>query len=138
MRHLKIVTMVASLALATTLFGCGGGSSNNSSSSTTATTAPTPTSVAYAEQNALPLAVAAKVPSGLKCASADVVWANMHTKAMHDPGDPYYGKTRNGAYMCRATAEAQGYHMAGARHTHMGTNRMNQTNASPAPATSGY
>jgi hypothetical protein len=139
MRHLKIVTTVASLALATVLFGCGGGgSSNNSSSSTTATTAPTPTSVAYAEQNALPLAVAAKVPSGLKCASADVVWANMHTKAFHDPGDPYYGKTKNGAYMCRATAEAQGYHMAGARHTHMGTNRMNQMNASPAPATSGY
>ena len=131
MRHLKIVTTVASLALAGVLFGCGGGGSSNNSSSSSATTAPTPTSVAYAEQNALPLAVAAKVPSGMKCAAADVVWANMHTKAMHDPGDPYYGKTRNGVYMCRATAEAQGYHMAGSRHTHMETNRMHST---PAPA----
>ncbi len=133
MRHLKIVTTVASFAVASVLFGCGGGSSNNSSSSTTATSAPTPTSVAYAEQNSLPLAVAMKVPSGLKCAPADIVWANMHTKAFHDPGDPYYGKTKNGAYMCRATAEANGYHAAGARHTHMETNRM-KMNASPAPA----
>lgn len=130
MQHSKIVTLVAMLVLCATFVGCGGGSSNTNSS-TSATAAPTPTSVAYAEQNALPLTVAAKIPPGLKCATADTVWANMHTKAYHDPGDPYYGKTKNGAYMCKETAVAQGFHAAGAahsRHTHMMT-----TPTSPGP-----
>lgn len=118
MQNFRIVTMVASLALSATLIGCGGGGSSNTS---TATTAPTPTSVAYAEQNALPLTVAAKIPAGLKCAKTDIVWVNMHTKAFHDPGDPYYGKTKNGEYMCRAGAVAAGDHPAGSRHTHMKT-----------------
>lgn len=127
MQNLRIVTMVAALALSATLIGCGGGSSNTSTS-TSATTAPTPTSVAMAEQNALPLTVAAKIPPGLKCAKADIVWVNMHTKAFHDPGDPYYGKTKNGEYMCRAAAVAAGDHPAGSRHTHM-----KKMPASPGP-----
>src|ERR1700687_2466604 len=129
----KIVTLAAVIALVATLSACsgGGGSTGGAQATTAATTAATPTSVAMAEQNALPLAVAAKVPAGLKCKKADIVWVNMHTKAFHDPGDPYYGKTKNGAYMCRADAVAQGDHPAGARHT---TSKMK---ASPAPTT-GY
>jgi len=58
----------------------------------------------------------------------------MHTKAYHDPGDPYYGKTRNGAYMCRDTANAQGYHPAGQRHKGMnsGNTMMEATPAAEA------
>ncbi|HME81148.1 MAG TPA: hypothetical protein VKF82_03615 [Candidatus Eremiobacteraceae bacterium] len=126
MQHWKPVTLVASIAAAAVLAGCGGGGSSNSNTSSTA--APTPTSVIQGEQNALPLAVAAKIPAGLKCASSDIVWVNMHTKAFHDPGDPWYGKSKNGMYMCRADAVAQGDHPAGARHTHMGS----QPNAMPA------
>jgi hypothetical protein len=126
MHYLKFVTLVASLAAGAALVGCGGGSSNTGA---TPAASPTATSVIEGEQRALPLAVAARVPSGLKCANEDIVWANMHTKAYHDPGDPYYGKTRNGVYMCRDTANAQGFHPAGQRHRHM-----NSENATSAPA----
>ena len=131
MHHLKFVTLVASLCAGVALAGCGGGSSTTSS---TPAASPTATSVAFGEQRALPLAVAAVVPSGLKCSKEDIVWANMHTKAYHDPGDPYYGKTRNGAYMCRDTANAQGYHPAGQRHKGMNSNNTMNA-ATPAEAT---
>ena len=134
MQHFRLVTFVASIAAAAVLAGCGGGGSSNSSSPSAA---PTPTSVIQGEQNALPLAVAAKIPAGMKCASADIVWVNMHRKTYHDPGDPWYGKTKNGMYMCRADAVAQGDHAAGSRHTHMGSQpntMMNGATASPAPA----
>ncbi|MBV8172510.1 MAG: hypothetical protein JO219_11330 [Candidatus Eremiobacteraeota bacterium] len=133
MQHLKVVTLVSFFALATVIAGCGGGGSSNSNTSTAAS--PTPTSVIHAEQNALPLAVAAKIPAGLKCSSQDIVWVNMHTKAFHDPGDPYYGKTKNGAYMCRADAIAQGDHPAGARHSHMNSSTTEATAAPEATAT---
>ena len=145
MKYVRSVRLVASFAACVALAACGGGSSNTGA---TPAAAPTATSVAFGEQNALPLAVAARVPSGLKCSNEDIVWANMHTKAFHDPGDPYYGKTRNGAYMCRNTALAQGYHPAGQRHTHMNssnsgnmnsgnTNSGNMNNMMMSPAPSG-
>ena len=133
MKHAKFVTLVSALAACAALIGCGGGSSNTNA---TPTAAPTATSVIAGEQRALPLAVAAVIPAGLKCSKEDIVWANMHTKAYHDPGDPYYGKTRNGMYMCRDTADSQGYHPAGQRHKGMNMNSGNMNNmnmASPSP-----
>lgn len=132
MQHLKAVTFIALFALSATMAACGGGGSSSNNASPAAN--PTATTVIQGEQNALPLAVAAKIPPGLKCASSDIVWVNMHTKAFHDPGDPYYGKTKNGMYTCRAEAVAAGDHPAGARHTHMQSESNNmQATATPTP-----
>ena len=83
------------------------------------------------EQNALPLSAAAPIPNTLRC-KGDIVWVNMHKKTYHEPGDPYYGRTKNGQYMCKAAADAAGYHMAGTGHGRMkhGHGVMSQT---PAP-----
>ncbi len=121
---------VASVVLAAALAGCGGGSQSQAPSP-----APTATTVIQGEQNALPLAVAAAIPAGLKCGKPDIVWVNMHRKSFHDPGDPWYGKTKNGMYMCRADAVAAGDHPAGQRHSHMNSGNgsdMNTATAAPA------
>src|SRR5690348_6216870 len=102
-----IVSLLCAAALAA---GCGG--SQSSSQSTAA-----PTTEAQREQGALPTTQMEPVPKDLKC-KGDIVWVNMHTKSYHEPADPYYGRTKNGKYMCKAAADAAGYHMAGSMHSH--------------------
>lgn len=47
------------------------------------------------------------------CGASNVVWANTSTKALHAPGDQYFGHTKHGAFMCKSTATAAGFHMSG-------------------------
>jgi len=47
------------------------------------------------------------------CGAANVVWANTSTKAFHLAGDQYFGHTKHGAFMCKTTATAGGFHLAG-------------------------
>lgn len=46
------------------------------------------------------------------CGTQPVVWANTSSHVLHAAGTRYYGKTKNGGYMCENTAEQAGYHMA--------------------------
>jgi len=96
------------------LAGCGGGKS--SSTATQAKSAPT--TEAQRETAALPSKVVAMVPSGLRCGREKPVWVNLKSKAYHEFGDPYYGRTKNGEYLCASDAEAKGFHAAGAVHHH--------------------
>jgi hypothetical protein len=50
------------------------------------------------------------------CPGDTVVWVNLGgSKAYHLSGDKYYGKTKEGAYMCQKEADQSGYHTAGHR-----------------------
>jgi hypothetical protein len=129
--HMSMARMCALLtSLATLLSACGGGSS--SSSSTAAPAAPAATTASMANSsgamNNAPTMPMAAMPATLKCATP-VVWVNMRTKTYHMAGDPYYGRTRSGAYMCQGDAEAHGYRMAGTPRMHTGSMM-----TSPAPA----
>jgi hypothetical protein len=50
------------------------------------------------------------------CPGDTVVWVNLGgSKAYHVSGDKYYGKTKEGAYMCQKEADQSGYHAVGRR-----------------------
>ncbi|HEY7992823.1 MAG TPA: hypothetical protein VID24_01270 [Candidatus Eremiobacteraceae bacterium] len=108
-------TIVSVLIAAALVAGCGGGSQSSSSQ---ASAVPTATTEAQREQAALPTSAMQPVPKDLGCSGSDVVWVNLKSKSYHESGDPYYGRTKNGKYMCKTAADAAGYHMAGAMHTH--------------------
>ena len=91
---------------------CGGGKSSQTATQAVATA----TTEAQREQAALPMTSVAALPATLKCGATQPVWVNLNTKSYHEAGDPYYGRTRNGQYMCPSQAVAQGYHAAGAHH----------------------
>jgi len=50
----------------------------------------------------------APIPANLDCTNSPPVWVNTRTKVYHLPGDVYYGRTRNGIYMCEKDAAAAG------------------------------
>lgn len=47
-----------------------------------------------------------------KCGSETVVWVNFSSKVFHYAGYKDYGKTKRGAYMCKAEAEKNGFRAA--------------------------
>ena len=54
------------------------------------------------------------------CHGQTPVWALGRAKVYLLPGDPHYGKTKHGEYMCLSDAQSQGYHegRGGGHHRH--------------------
>lgn len=52
------------------------------------------------------------------CGAVKPVWANTKTKVYHELGDPMYGHTKHGKYMCPSQAKKEGYHAAGGAKHH--------------------
>ena len=118
------VLLVATTALS--LAACGGHSSTTQQTTDGVATA-TPATEAQREAAALPMKNAAVVPADVHCGAAAPVWVNMRSKAYHMAGDPYYGRSKHGQYMCSAQATAAGYHLAG-NHHHMESGGMMHSN----------
>lgn len=60
-----------------------------------------------------PPATAAAAPASVACVAGDpVVWVNLSTHVYHLPGSSYYGKTKNGKYLCKSDADKAGDRVA--------------------------
>jgi hypothetical protein len=69
---------------------------------------------------AMPASAQGTQPS---CPGDVVVWENTSTHVYHIAGDKYFGKTKHGAYACKADAEKNGFHAAGSG-SHTGSGAM--------------
>ena len=92
MTRVRVLPILLAIALLT---GCG-------QKASTRTTAITPAPV---ESGPL----LAQSASSVHCGRQAPVWANERTKVYHLPGDPYYGHTKMGGYLCESDAVRAGY-----------------------------
>lgn len=119
--------MVALLSVVVMASGCGGGGSGGgqNAANSAATAAGQAMNGAGQAMNGA-AGQAAPIPANLDCKS-QVVWVNLNTHVYHEQGDPWYGRTKNGQYMCMAAANARGYHLAGGANGGSMTNSMSNS-----------
>ena len=102
---LGVKTAVFAASVLAALVACSNGKSSSGGS-------PSPSGAAT------PGATAAATPD---CHGQTAVWASERRKTYVLPGNPHYGKGKNGSYMCLSDAQSQGYHERrgrGHRHHH--------------------
>jgi hypothetical protein len=128
--------------LMTMLVACGGGKQSSSAGSEASASAG-PMMTAGAMQAASPGAMQggnmqaiesrpqAPIPTTLNCGAVAPVWTNPRSHAYFEPSAPYYGRTKNGSYMCPKDAAAAGYHKASGKRRHGGGS---MEGAEPSPA----
>jgi len=112
MRNLAILTI-----LLATLVACGGGkSSQNATSAPAASQAAGSEGASGGSMSGDSAAGGASESTAAipNCGAVKAVWVNLKTHVYHEPGDPWYGKTKSGEYLCPSQAKAQGFHRAGA------------------------
>jgi len=98
------------------LVACGGNkagnAANNAAQSAASAAGNAAGSAAGAMGNALKGAVN-PAESKPNCGAVQAVWVNLRTKVYHEPGDPSYGKTKHGEYLCLSQAKAPGFRPSG-------------------------
>jgi hypothetical protein len=105
-----LVILSFAVAAVLSLSACGGGKSKSAGGAEA--------TAAASMQPGMPAATSGSIPD---CGSVQAVWVNLKTKVYHEPGDPRYGKTKHGEYLCPAQAQERGFHAAGTgreRHRH--------------------
>lgn len=126
------------------LAACGGSKNQSSSAGTEASASAGPMMMSGAMNAASPggamqsgnmQAIESRpqvpVPSSLNCGAVQPVWTNPKSHAYFEASAPFYGRTKNGTYMCPKDAVAAGYHKASGRRHHGGGS---MEGAEPSPA----
>ncbi len=111
MRLRNLLTYSASVLLLCGLVACGG----NKSANTAATPVEGASNGTLYNGTQMSNENATNVPD---CGAVKAVWVNTKTKVYHEQGDPSYGHTKHGKYMCPSQASREGYHPAGGGRHH--------------------
>jgi hypothetical protein len=96
----RSLAALAFVGIALALVACGGSKSSGGATNAASTQ---PGASGAMRQESMP-----------NCGAVQAVWVNLNTKVYHEPGDPRYGKTKSGEYLCPSQATAQGFRAAGA------------------------
>lgn len=72
------------------------------------------------------------------CGAVQPVWVNLRTKKYHEQGDPAYGHTRHGEYLCPDQARQQGFVAAGGGGAHRRHHRHHRYASGSGSQSGGY
>lgn len=106
MRYVRLpLAILAVIAIS----ACGGGKTSSNGGSTAGSSAGS--AAGTTDGGAMTSGTAARMPD---CGAVRPVWVNLRTRKYHEQGDPAYGNTKHGEYLCPAQARQQGFVRAGA------------------------
>lgn len=108
---MRTILLLAICGTFSVLVACGGGRSSNAGNAAN-NAAHEAGTAAGAMGNAAKGAMGA-VAGKPNCGAVQAVWVNLNSKVYHEPGDPAYGNTKHGEYLCPSEAQAQGFRPAG-------------------------